>query len=212
MIEVHHLNNSRSHRIVWLLEELGIPYEIIQYQRDPVTSLAPPSLYKIHPLGKSPVIKDTNSDEALVLAESGAIVEFLVGKYGDGKFSPAVGTSAHAKYLYWLHFAEASAMTQLILKLYLSRLPDAPAPMISRVNGQIAAQLNYMESVLATQPYFAGDVFSAADVQMSFPIIAATSRGSTDGWPHLMRYLGALKARPAFARANARGGELTLGL
>ena len=166
MIEVHHLNNSRSHRIVWLLEELGLPYEIISYQRDPVTSLAPPSLYTIHPLGKSPVIKDTNSDGDLVLAESGAIVEFLVGKYGGGKFSPAVGTAAHAQYLYWLHFAEASAMTQLILKLYLSRLPDAPAAMMARVNGQIAAQLDYMETVLAKQPYFADNDFSAADVQI----------------------------------------------
>ena len=212
MIEVHHLNNSRSHRIVWLLEELGLPYEIIPYQRDPVTSLAPAALHKIHPLGKSPVIKDTNSADALVLAESGAIVEFLVAKYGDGKFSPTVGTKAHAQYLYWLHFAEASAMTQLILKLYLSRLPEAPAPMISRVNGQIGAQLDYMESVLATQPYFAGEAFSAADVQMSFPIIAATSRGGMETRPHLMRYLAALKARPAFERANTRGGELTLGL
>ena len=211
MIEVHHLNNSRSHRILWLLEELTLPYEVIAYQRDPVTMLAPPSLYKIHPLGKSPVIKDGE----LVLAESGAIVEFLVGKYGNGALVPATASAAHAQYLYWLHFAEASAMTQLILKLYLSRVPTetgAPAALMARVNAQISTQLDYMESVLAKQPYFAGEAFSAADIQMSFPIIAVTARGGLDaGRPHLMKYLASLQARPAFERANARGGKLTLG-
>lgn len=212
MIEIHHLNNSRSHRIVWLLEELGLPYEIVQYERDAVTKLAPPSLYKIHPLGKSPVIKDND----LVLAESGAIVEFLVGKYGGGKFSPTVGSAEHAQYLYWLHFAEASAMTQIILKLYLSRVPGVPAALNDRVNAQIATQLDYMESVLSTQAYFAGNTFSAADVQMSFPIIAATARGGLahleTTHPNLAKYLAQLKARPAFGRADERGGTLTLGV
>ena len=208
MIEVHHLNNSRSHRILWLLEELQLPYEIIAYQRDPVTSAAPTALYKIHPLGKSPVIRDGD----LVLAESGAIVEFLVGKYAGGSLSPATGTPSHAKYLYWLHFAEASAMTQLILKLYFSRMPSAPPPLLERINGQIATQLDYMESELAKQPYFVGDNFSAADIQMSFPIIAATARGGLDSTrPHLMKYLAQLQARPAYARANERGGKLMLG-
>ncbi len=208
MIEIHHLNNSRSHRILWLLEEIGLPYEVVSYQRDAATMLAPPELYKIHPLGKSPVIKD----DELVMAESGAIVEYLVGKYANGSLCPAIGTSAHAKYLYWLHFAEASAMTQLILKLYFSRVPNCPPPLMDRVNGQIGAQLDYMERVLATQPYFAGEKFSAADIQMSFPIIAATARGGLDqSRPHLMKYLATLQSRPAFHRANERGGELNIG-
>jgi len=208
MIEVHHLNNSRSHRILWLLEELQLPYEIIAYQRDPVTSAAPPALYKIHPLGKSPVIKDGE----LVMAESGAIVEYLVGKYGHGSLSPAVGTPAHAKYLYWLHFAEASAMTQLILKLYFSRVPSAPPPLLDRINDQIATQLDYMESELTQHAYFAGAKFSAADIQMSFPIIAATARGELEQpRPNLMKYLASLQARPAFIRADERGGKLNLG-
>ncbi len=208
MIEIHHLNNSRSHRILWLLEEIGLPYEVISYQRDPATMLAPPELYKIHPLGKSPVIKD----DVLVMAESGAIVEYLVGKYANGSLSPPIGTSAHAKYLYWMHFAEASAMTQLILKLYFSRMPAAQGPLVERVNGQIAAQLDYMESELGKQPFFAGEKFSAADIQMSFPIIAATARGGLDeSRPHLMNYLATLQSRPAFHRANERGGELNLG-
>ena len=211
MIEVHHLNNSRSHRILWLLEELAQPYEVIAYQRDPTTMLAPAALYQIHPLGKSPVIKDGE----LVLAESGAIVEFLVAKYGKGALVPTPGSAAHAQYLYWLHFAEGSAMTQLILKLYLSRVPaetGAAAALMTRVNGQISTQLDYMESVLAKQPYFAGDAFSAADIQMSFPIIAATARGGLDMTrPKLMDYLARLQGRPAFERANERGGKLTLG-
>jgi glutathione S-transferase len=208
MIEIHHLNNSRSHRILWLLEELHLPYEIIAYQRDPVTSAAPPALYKIHPLGKSPVIKDDD----LVMAESGAIVEYLVGKYANGALSPDVGTAAHAKYLYWLHFAEASAMTQLILKLYFSRVPAAPPPLLDRINGQISTQLDYIESELAKHSYFAGNKFSAADIQMSFPIIAATARGGLDqSRPNLMKYLASLQSRPSFTRANERGGELRLG-
>ena len=211
MIEVHHLNNSRSHRILWLLEELALPYEVIAYQRDPATMLAPAALYKIHPLGKSPVIKDGG----LVLAESGAIVEFLVGKYGKGTLAPTPGSAAHAQYLYWLHFAEGSAMTQLILKLYLSRVPTetgVAAALMARVNGQISTQLDYMESVLAKQPYFAGDAFSAADIQMSFSLIAATARGGLDATrPKLMDYLARLQERPAFERANERGGKLTLG-
>ncbi len=208
MIEIHHLNNSRSHRILWLLEEIGLPYEVISYQRDPATMLAPPELYKIHPLGKSPVIKD----DELVMAESGAIVEYLVGKYANGLLSPAIGTPAHAKYLYWLHFAEASAMTQLILKLYFSRLPAAPPPLLDRINSQISTQLDYMESELAKNAYFAGDKFSAADIQMSFPIIAAMARGGLDASrPYLMKYLATLQSRPAFHRANERGGELKLG-
>ena len=207
MIRVHHLNNSRSHRVLWLLEELNVPYEVVAYQRDPATMLAPPDLTKIHPLGKSPVIEDG----ALVLAESGAILEYLVGKYGNGKLAPAAGSTEHTRYLYWFHFAEGSAMPPLLLKLYFSRVMAAPAPVLDRINTQIAAQLDYMDGALSTSAYFAGPEFTAADIQMSFPIIAAASRSGLDASrPHLWRWFTAIQQRPAFVRANARGGPLQL--
>ena len=207
MIRVHHLNNSRSHRVLWLLEELELPYEIIAYQRDPATMLAPPELTKIHPLGKSPVIEDG----ALVLAESGAILEYLVGKYANGGLAPAAGGDDHARYLYWCHFAEGSAMPPLLLKLYFSRVVTAPPPVLARIDGQIAAQLDYMDGELAKSTFFAGAEFTAADIQMSFPIIAAASRGGLDaGRPHLWRWFAAVQQRPAFLRANQRGGTLQL--
>lgn len=208
MIQVHHLNNSRSHRILWLLEELSLPYEVISYQRDRTTMLAPPELAKIHPLGKSPVIRDGE----LVLAESGAIIEYLVGKYGNGKLIPAADSAAHVKYLYWFHFAEGSAMPPLLLKLYFSRVISAPAAVLARIDAQIAAQLDYMDSELAHSPYFAGTTFSAADIQMSFPLVAATARGGLNSSRrHLWAYLQGIQARPAYERANARGGALALG-
>lgn len=205
MIKVHHLNNSRSHRILWMLEELKQPYEIVAYQRDPKTMLAPPELKKIHPLGKSPVIEDGD----LVLAESGAIIEYLSGKYGNGAFTPIVGTKDHIQYLHWMHFAEGTAMLQLILKLYLSRIPDAPAPLLERVDGQIGAHLSYMNAALSTSSFFAGEKFSAADVQMSFSVLAASARGGlSEPFPHLMRWLDRVRARPAFIAAEVRGGSL----
>ena len=208
MIRVHHLNNSRSHRVLWLLEELNVPYEVIGYQRDPATMLAPPELKKIHPLGKSPVIEDGER----VLAESGAILEYLVGKYGGGKLAPAAGSAEHVRYLHWFHFAEGSAMPPLLLKLYFTRVVPAPAPVMDRVNSQIAAQLDYMDGALSTSPHFAGAEFTAADIQMSFPVIAAASRGGLDaGRPHLWQWLNAMQQRPAFLRANERGGVLKLG-
>ncbi len=208
MIQVHHLNNSRSHRILWLLEEMNQPYEVISYQRDRATMLAPPELAKIHPLGKSPVIKDGE----LVLAESGAIVEYLVGKYGGGKLIPPIGSEDHVKYLYWFHFAEGSAMPPLLLKLYFSRVISAPASQIARIDAQIAAQLDYMNAELARRRYFAGDNFSAADIQMSFPLVAAAARGGFDkGRRHLWKYFQELQDRPAWQRATARGGALALG-
>lgn len=201
------MNNSRSHRVLWLLEELNVPYEIVAYQRDPATMLAPPELKKIHPLGKSPVIEDGD----LVLAESGAILEYLVGKYGGGKLAPAMGTAEHVRYLHWFHFAEGSAMPPLLLKLYFTRVVPAPAAVIDRVNGQISAQLDYLEGELAKSPYFAGAEFTAADIQMSFPVIAAASRGGlNDSRPHLWRWLTTVQQRPAFLRANERGGALKL--
>lgn len=207
MIKVHHLNNSRSHRVLWLLEELGQPYEIVAYQRDPATMLAPPELKKIHPLGKSPVIEDG----ALVLAESAAIVEYLAEKYGDGGLVRGVGSAARTQYLHWMHFAEGSAMSPLLLKLYFTRVVPAPEPVLERINGQIGAQLDYMDGALAKSAYFADAEFSAADIQMSFPIIAATARGGlNESRPHLWKWLGEMQKRPAFLRANERGGELKL--
>ncbi|MEO8101908.1 MAG: glutathione S-transferase [Betaproteobacteria bacterium] len=207
MIRVHHLNNSRSHRVLWMLEELAVAYEIVAYQRDPATMLAPPALTHIHPLGKSPVIEDG----ALVLAESGAIIEYLVGKYGNGGLAPPAGSPDHAQYLHWLHFAEGSAMPPLLLKLYFSRVVTAPAPVVERIDAQIARQLDYMEQALSDSPYFAGAGFSAADIQMSFPVMAATTRGGLDaGRPHLWRWLGTIRQRPGFIQASARGGPLQL--
>lgn len=207
MIRVHHLNNSRSHRVLWLLEELNIPYEIVAYQRDAATMLAPPELKAVHPLGKSPVIEDGS----LVLAESGAILEYLVGKYGGGKLAPAVGTAEHVRYLHWFHFAEGSAMTPLLLKLYFTRVVPAPAPVLDRVNAQISAHLDYLDGELSASPYLAGAEFTAADIQMSFPVIAAASRGGlNESRLHLWRWFTTIKQRPAFLRANERGGELKL--
>ena len=176
-------------------------------ERDAKTMLAPPALKNIHPLGKAPVIED----EGLVLAESGAILEYLAGKYGGDRFSPMPQSEVHVRYLHWLHFAEGSAMPLLVLKLYLTRAAQAPAPVMERIDRQIAEQLDYMEGALADSAYFAGDTFSVADIQMSFPVMAAASRGGlNDSRPRLWRWLGAIKCRPAFERANARGGELQL--
>src|SRR6202795_384853 len=190
MIIVHHLNNSRSQRILWLLEELGLEYDIRRYQRDPKTMLAPPELRAVHPLGKSPVITDGD----LTLAESGAIVEYLAGRYGGGRLVPAAGTPEHLRYIYWLHYAEGSAMPPLLLKLVFDRVESAPMPFFVRpiakqiagrakssfIEPQIKLHLDYMEKELGKSTWFAGNEFSAADVQMSFPLEAAAARGGLD--------------------------------
>jgi glutathione S-transferase len=205
MIKVHHLNHSRSHRILWLLEELNLPYEVISYQRDRNTLLAPPALKAIHPLGRSPVI----CDGELVLAESGAIIEYLVGKYGNGKLIPPPHGQAHVKYLYWFHFAEGSLMPLLLLKLHFSRLIATPASVLAGINAQIAAQLDYLDLELGASEYLAGPVFSAADIQMSFPLVAAAGQGLLDpGRANSWSYLHNLQQRPAYRAADARGGEL----
>lgn len=217
MITVHHLNDSRSQRILWLLEELGVPYDLKKYQRDPDTLLAPPELRKIHPLGKSPVV----TDDDLTLAESGAIIEYLVERYGGGGLIPPVGTAERRRYRYWLHFAEGSAMPPLLLKLVCDRVAASPMPFfvkpvargISRkvlaafVNPNIARQLDFMESELSQREWFAGPEFTAADIQMSFPLEAAAARAGLDaGRPRLMRFLERIHARPAYRQALARGG------
>jgi len=218
MITVHHLNNSRSQRILWLLEELGLPYEIKKYQRDPKTMLAPPELKAVHPLGKSPVITDGD----LVVAESGAIVEYLVERYGDGRLAPAAGTPEKLKYSFFLHFAEGSAMSPLLMKLVFDRIENGPMPFFAKpiarsiarkvkdtlVNPNINNQLAYLESELATRDWFAGNEFSAADIQMSFPLEAAASRAGLGArYPRLTSFLQRIHARPAYARALERGGK-----
>lgn len=202
MIKVHHLNNSRSQRILWLLEELGVPYEIVPYQRDAVTNLAPPELKAIHPLGKSPVI----TDDELTVAESGAIVEYLVRKYGNGRLAPAETSPDYVPYLQWMHFAEGSAMLPLLLALYVGRLGDAGAPLHPRIFGEIANHLSYMNDSISEGGYLLGDELSAADILNSFVLEAAKVRGLLDDYPNLVDLLARLQARPAYQRALTRGG------
>jgi glutathione S-transferase len=220
MITVHHLDRSRSQRVLWLLEELGLPYQIRHYRRDAKTMLAPPELAQVHPLGKSPVI----DDDGTVVAESGAIVEYLVDKAG-GALRPAAGSDARRRYTYWLHFAEGSAMPPLVMKLVFDRLRSAPMPFFARpiargiadkvsagfIAPNIRRQLEFMESELAGRPWFAGDDFSAADVQMSFPVEASAARGGLDArYPRLTDWLARIHARPAYQRALERGGPFSI--
>ena len=220
MITVHHLNNSRSQRVLWLLEELGLPYEIKHYQRDPATQLAPPSLREVHPLGKSPVL----TEDALVVAESGAIIEYLVERHGQGRgLVPASGTAEHLAYRYWLHFAEGSAMPPLLLKLVFDHLKHGPVPFFVKPVARVIAdkmlaflvtpnlerQLGFMEQTLERTEWFAGAAFSAADIQMSFPVEAAAQRaglGNGGRHPRLVAYLKRIHARPAYRQALERGG------
>ena len=203
MIVVHHLNNSRSQRIVWLLEELGTPYRIEKYARDAKTNLAPPELRAIHPLGKAPVIEDGE----LVLAESGAIVEYLVERYGGGRLVPKRGTKEHIRYLHWLHFAEGTIMLHLVARLYLSRVGEAAQALLARVEGMIGAELDLVEAELGRSAHIAGPEFSAADVQMAFPLeFAGFARLVSECHPRLREYLARLQARPAYRRAVEKGG------
>jgi glutathione S-transferase len=209
MIEVHHLNNSRSQRILWLLEELGLEYKIVPYQRDPVTRFAPPAIKSVHPLGKSPVIRDG----ALVVAESGAIVEYLVGRYGDGRLAPRRDFTSpdYVSYLHWLHFAEGSAMLPLLLKLYVGRLKEAGAPLSPRIESEIKNHFDYMSSALGDRDYFVGNQFSAADIQLSFVLDAGGSRGPLRDYPNLVSLHERLKARTAYRQAIERGGPYEVG-
>jgi glutathione S-transferase len=221
MLTVHHLNNSRSQRVLWLLEELGLEYEIKRYERDPKTALAPASLRAVHPLGKSPVV----TDGELTLAESGAIIEYLVDRHGQGRLAPAPGTPERLRYTYWLHYAEGSAMPPLLLSLVFSRLPKGPMPFFLRpvvkgisgqvmkafVTPQLRLHLDYMEGELGKSTYFAGEAFSAADIQMSFPIEAAGARGGLgEKRPKLAAWLERIHARPAYQRALEKGGPYEL--
>jgi glutathione S-transferase len=207
MIKVHHLNNSRSQRILWLLEELKVDYEIVHYKRDAVTRLAPPELKAIHPLGKSPVI----TDGKLTVAESGAIVEYLIRTYGKGRMAPDAKSEDFVSYLHWMHFAEGSAMLPLLLGLYVGFLGDAGAPLRPRIDSEIANHLGYMEREIGNKEFFVGKELTGADIQLSFVLEAAAARGGLKNYPNLTRYLASMQARPAYKRGLERGGPYELG-
>jgi glutathione S-transferase len=221
MLVVHHLDNSRSQRVLWLLEELGTPYEIVHYRRDPQTMLAPSALRDVHPLGKAPVVAEGD----LTLTESGAIVEYLVDRYGEGRLAPTAGTPARLRYTRWLHYAEGSLMPPLLLKLIFHRVETEKMPFFAKpvakaiarkvrhvfIDPQLRLHLDYLESELEHDDWFAGDAFSGADIQMSFPIEAAAARGGLGAnRPRLAAWLERIHARPAYRRALERGGPYTI--
>ena len=221
MIIVHHLNNSRSQRVLWLLEELGLEYQIKPYQRDKKTMLAPPELRQVHPLGKSPVITDGGT----TLAESGAIIEYLAERYSPGRLAPAAGSPEYLRYRYWLHFSEGTAQPPLLLKLLFDRVKTGPMPFFVRPIARKIADtalaafvlpnleriLDFMESELGKSEWFAGSQFSAADIQLSFPLEAARMRaGLNESRPKLMAFLEKIHARPAYRRGIERGGKYDL--
>ncbi|HKX55035.1 MAG TPA: glutathione S-transferase [Xanthomonadales bacterium] len=221
MITLHHLENSRSQRILWLLEELGVDYEIKHYKRDKKTSLAPPELLQIHPLGKSPVITDGD----ITVAESGAIVEYLVGKYDKGRLLPTEGTPERLAYTYWLHYAEGTFMPLMIISLILSRIESAPVPFFlkpitkgiagkvrdSYLDANVKRNLEFMEATLKKSKWFCGDQMNAADIQMSFPLEAAAVRTNLqDEYPKLAACLKRMHAMPAYKAALEKGGPYVL--
>jgi glutathione S-transferase len=214
-VTVHHLNNSRSQRVLWLLEELGVRYEVRRYERDAATMLAPLELRAVHPLGKSPVI----TDEGATIAESGAIVEYLLGRHGGQRLVPPAGTPERLRYTQWLHYAEGSAMTPLLLKLIFTRMPQR-APGLMRpfvkavasrtvkdfVDPQIQAHIDYWEAELSRSEWLAGPEFTAADIMMSFPVEVAASRADAGSRPLVRAFLDRIHARPAYRTALERGG------
>jgi glutathione S-transferase len=212
---VHHLNNSRSQRVLWLLEELEIPYEIQHYKRLP-SMLAPPELKRIHPLGKSPVI----TDNGVVVAESAAIIEYILDKYGEGRLRPLPGSPEYLQYRYWMYFAEGSAMSPLLMRLVFSKIVSEPKPFFIQpivkkiassveallIAPNVNAHLDFEEETLTNSSWFAGAQFSAADIMMSLPLEASRSRANLSSRRHLVKFLEAIHARPAYKRALERGG------
>jgi glutathione S-transferase len=220
MITVHHLNNSRSQRILWLLEELGLAYEVVRYARDPATMRAPEALRRIHPLGKSPVITENGQ----TVAESGAIIEYLLETHGQGRLIPPAGTPDRQRYRYWLHYAEGSAMPLLLLKLVFMRMGQAPMPFFAKpiarviakkgqammVDPQLKTHMDYWEAELGRSDWFAGPEMTGADIQMSFPLEAATARAGAGNYPKIKAFLDRIHARPAYGRALEAGGPYEL--
>jgi glutathione S-transferase len=221
MIVVHHLNNSRAQRVLWLLEELAEPYELKHYQRDKETMLAPASLKAIHPLGKSPVI----TDDGNTVAESGAVLEYLLDRYGNGRLRPAQGTPEFLRYRFFLHYAEGSLMPLMLLGLVFQRMAHGPAPFFAKpilkgaaetaqrtfIGPQVKLHLDYLEGELKGKRWLLGDSLSAADIQMSFPIEAISVRSNLSGYPELARYLQQVRSEPGYRRAIEKGGPFTLG-
>ena len=208
MIVVHHLEKSRSQRVLWLLEELGLPYEVKFYKRDPKTILAPKSLMKVHPLGKSPVIVDADpdGDAPRTVAETGAIIEYLVEK-ADGRLGAPAHRESALRYRHFMHYAEGSLMPPLLVKLVLMRVPIFGKTAQKKIQPMIDVHLDFVETELASRPWFAGDAITAADVMMSFPLEAARSRGGLDASrPATIAWLDKVHARPAYQTALAKGG------
>ena len=206
MLTLHHLNNSRSQRILWLLEELGLPYDLVKYQRGSPVPLAPPELKQVHPLGKSPVI----TDQGHVIAESGAIVEYIIDTYGAGRLKPKVGTPDYWQYIEWLHYAEGSAMLPLMLALYAGMLGEAAAPLRPRIDSETANNLAYMDQALEKTGFFVGDDLTGADIQLLFVLEAASGGDAIRSYPHLVDFVDRMHARPAYLRAIEKGGPYQL--
>ncbi len=220
MLTVHHLENSRSQRVLWLLEELGVPYDVKRYERDRKTNLAPPELKKVHPLGKSPVIEDNGK----IFAETGAMIEHVIDAYGQGRMRPKPGSNAYDQYRYWLHAAEGSYMPSLVMTLFLNRMESAPMPFFARpiakklvaavregyLNHTMKAQYDFLENALAHSPWLAGDEMTGADIIMSFPVEAFSARGQAGAYPNIAAYMMRFQARPAYQRALERGGPYAL--
>lgn len=204
MITVHHLNESRSQRVLWLLEELALPYEIKHYVRDATTRLAPPDLQVVHPLGKSPVLEDGSHK----IIESGAIVDYLIRHHGQGKLQPRADSADYEPYAQWLHYAEGSAMLPLLLKLYVSRLGDAGKPLWPRIDSELRNHLGYLESALQGRDWLVGDALSGADIQMSF--VAEAARGLRAAYPAMDAWVKRFQQRPAYQRALERGGPYSM--
>lgn len=202
MLTVHHLNNSRSQRILWLLEELDVPYRIEKYERLSPVPLAPPELKKVHPLGKSPVI----TDEGHTIAESGAIIEYILDRYGQGRLRPERGTPDHVRYIEWMHYAEGSAMLPLLLHLYAGFLGDAAAPLKPRIDSEIANHLSYIAGAVKGREFLVGNSLMGADIQIAFVLEAAQASGLLKGHSDLEKYLARLQQRPAYRRAVEKGG------
>jgi glutathione S-transferase len=207
VLVVHHLNESRSQRILWLLEELGVPYEIAFHQRNVETRLAPPELVAVHPLGKSPVIVD----DGQVVHESGAIIDYIVRRHGGGRMAPKPGTNEHETYLQWLHYAEGSAMLPLMLAMYVMRLGEAGAPLQPRIESEIANHMSYIEGALAGRGYLLGSEPTGADVQMSFVPEVLKAFGKLGDYPNMAAWIDRIHARPAWAAALEKSGPYALG-
>lgn len=202
MIEVHHLNASRSRRITWMLEELGEPYKVVGYKRDGTTNLAPPELKAVHPLGKAPILRDGD----VTLIESGAIIDYLVRTYGHGRFAPTMASPDYNRYVQFLHYAEGSAMLPLMLNLYVGRLGEAGAPLQPRIGSEMATHLGWLNSELNGRPYFLGQNLTGADVNLSFVAQVALRFAGREAYPNLTAFVDRIEARPAYQRAVARSG------